>query len=363
MRKARILVVDDTPANIDILIEALSSDYTVAAARDGAKALAMARREPHPDLILLDVMMPEIDGYQVCEQLKADPATAGIPVIFITALDAREDEARGLALGAVDYITKPFHTELVKARVANQSELKLHRDHLNELVEERTRELTLTQDVTIFTLANLAETRDPETGSHIRRTQAYVKRLAEELSIQPKYAAALDPHTIELLYKSAPMHDVGKVGVPDAILLKRGRLTEEELVEIRKHPEYGRRAFEEAARRLGKTSFLRYAEEIAYTHHEKWDGSGYPQGLNGEEIPISGRLMAIADVYDALISVRPYKRAFSHEDAVNLILEGRGTHFDPDMVDAFVRIQDDFRAIAIEFADSEKEIAVMSGEG
>ncbi len=360
LRKARVLVVDDTPANIDILMEALSGDYIVTAARSGEKALSMVGREPRPDLILLDVMMPEMDGYQVCERLKADPITAEIPVLFITALDGRDDEARGLALGAVDYITKPFHIELVKARVANHVELKLHRDHLNEMVDSRTRELALTQEVTIFTLANLAESRDPETGSHIRRTQTYVKRLAEELRALPKYADKLDDETIELLYKSAPLHDVGKVGVPDAILLKPGKLTAEEFEEIKKHPIYGKRAFEEATHRLGETSFLRYAEEVAYTHHEKWDGSGYPQGLEGEAIPIAGRLMAIADVYDALISVRPYKRAFSHEEAVEIIVEGRGKHFDPDMVDAFVRIQEEFQAIATEFADSADEIAAMN---
>ncbi len=351
LRKARVLVVDDTPANIDILMEALSGDYIVTAARSGEKALSMVGREPRPDLILLDVMMPEMDGYQVCERLKADPITAEIPVLFITALDGRDDEARGLALGAVDYITKPFHIELVKARVANHVELKLHRDHLNEMVDSRTRELALTQEVTIFTLANLAESRDPETGSHIRRTQTYVKRLAEELRALPKYADKLDDETIELLYKSAPLHDIGKVGIPDRILLKPGKLTEEEFEIMKTHAALGAEALAVAERKLGGSSFLRYAREIAGSHHEKWDGGGYPAGLSGDAIPISGRLMAVADVYDALISKRVYKEAFGHERAMAIIREGRGGHFDPDIVDALDRIEGQFIEIAAKYAD------------
>lgn len=352
-KRNKILVVDDTPENIDILMSALQADYAVIAAKDGARALELAQREPRPDLILLDVMMAGMDGYQVCEKLKADPDTASIPVLFVTAMSGHSDEARGLALGAVDYITKPFHVDLVRARVANHIELKRHRDELESMVRERTRELELTQDVTIFTLANLAETRDPETGSHIRRTQTYVRLLAEALRDHPRYGDGLDETTIELLYKSAPLHDIGKVGVPDAILLKPGKLTDEEFEEIKKHPQHGHDALRGAVAQLGETAFLRYADEIAYTHHEKWDGSGYPRGLKGDNIPFSGRLMAIADVYDALISVRPYKRPFTHEEAVALIVEGRGSHFDPDMVDAFLRIQDEFHQTALKYVDDE----------
>ena len=353
--KPKILIADDVSENIDILMATLQDQYAIVAAKDGEKALKLARGAVPPDLVLLDVMMPGMDGYQVCEALKADPATATIPVLFITALDGFEDEAKGLSLGAVDYITKPFQPSLVKARVANHVELKRHRDHLQELVAERTRELELTKEVTIFTLANLAETRDPETGGHIRRTQTYVKLLAEALRDHPRFRGQLDDETIDLLYKSAPLHDVGKVGVPDAVLLKPGKLTGEEFEEMKKHAVYGRDALLGAVERLGDSSFLHYAAEIAHTHHEKWDGSGYPQGLSGEEIPLSGRLMAVADVYDALISVRPYKRPFSHAEAARIIEEGGGAHFDPDIAHAFLQIQEAFRLTALEFADYPEE--------
>ena len=359
--KPKILIADDVAANIDILLATLGSEYAVIAARDGEKALAAAAQEPRPDLILLDVMMPNMDGYEVCRRLKEDPATAGIPVLFITALDSSADESRGLALGAVDYIIKPFQPELVKARVANHVELKRHRDHLAEMVDERTRELALTRDVTIFTLANLAEARDPETGGHIRRTQTYIQLLAEKLAEEACYASMLDAATIEMLYKSAPLHDVGKVGVADAILLKPGKLTMEEFEEMKRHTTYGRDALALGVRELGENSFLGYAMEIAYSHHEKWDGSGYPLGLTGEKIPLAGRMMAVADVYDALISKRVYKPPFPHGKAVAIIQDGRGSHFDPALVDAFVAIHESFRQTAIRFADFEEERQVLTG--
>jgi putative two-component system response regulator len=273
-----------------------------------------------------------------------------------------EDETKGLGLGAIDYLTKPISPPIVQARVKNHLELKIAKEELeqqNEILEikvqERTRELALTQDVTIFTLASLAETRDPETGGHIRRTQNYVKALAEHIRRRPEYQDHLTLRDIDLLYKSAPLHDVGKVGVPDAILLKPGKLTDEEFGLMKKHCEYGRDALAKAEEYLGPTSFLNYAKEIAYTHHEKWDGSGYPQRLKGDGIPLSGRLMAIADVYDALISKRVYKPPFPHVKAVAILAEGRGSHFDPNLIDAFMEIEDDFRAIALEFADFEEE--------
>jgi putative two-component system response regulator len=266
-----------------------------------------------------------------------------------------QDEARGLALGAVDYITKPFSPGLVKSRVNNQLELKRHRDHLEELVKERTRELELTQEVTIESMASLAEYRDPETGGHIKRTKNYIKVLALHMKDHPKFKTFLDDKTIELLYQSAPLHDIGKVAIEDSVLLKPGKLTDEEFAEMKKHTVYGRDAIHGAVKKLGPDSFMRYAEEIAYTHQEKWDGSGYPQGLKGEDIPISGRLMAVADVYDALISHRVYKKPFSHTKAVNIILEGKSSHFDPDMVDAFMDIQEEFRQIALQFADFDEE--------
>lgn len=353
--RQKILVVDDTPANIHVLAETLRADYTVVAATNGYKALQLAVKKPLPDIILLDVMMPGLDGYDVCARLKGEAATTDIPVIFVTALTEAGDEAKGLALGAVDYITKPINPSLLKARVRNQLELKRHRDHLQELVDERTRELKLTQEVTIEAIGALAEYRDPETGGHIRRTQHYMRILATRLCQNPKYAPFLDHAAVESLYLSAPLHDIGKVGVPDSILLKPGKLTDEEFENMKKHADFGRDAIKSAERRLGENSFLRYAREIAETHHEKWNGSGYPCGLQEDEIPLSGRLMAVADVYDALISKRVYKPPYPHSEAVRLIVDGKGSHFDPDVVDAFLSIQDEFRKVALEFADFEEE--------
>ncbi len=354
LTELKVLVVDDTETNIDILVETLEDTCDVSVAMDGESALE-AVEEEMPDLILLDIMMPGMDGYEVCEHLKTDEATLHIPIIFLTAMTGEQDEAKGLALGAVDYVTKPFSPDLVRSRVQNQLELKHHRDHLEDLVRERTRELELTQEVTIESMASLAEYRDPETGGHIKRTKNYLKALAAHMKGHPKFEAFLDDATIDLLYKSAPLHDIGKVAIEDSVLLKPGRLTDEEFEAMKKHTIYGRDAIQTAVKRLGRESFMRYAQEIAYTHQEKWDGSGYPQGLQGEEIPISGRLMAVADVYDALISHRVYKKPFSHTRAVNIILEGRGTHFDPDMVDGFMVIQEECRQIALQFADYEEE--------
>ncbi|MBF0529655.1 MAG: two-component system response regulator [Deltaproteobacteria bacterium] len=355
----RVMIVDDTEANVDLLVETLESDYELAVAMDGVSALEYVAESP-PDLILLDIMMPDMDGYEVCQHLKSDPRYRHIPIIFVTAMTEVEDETKGLALGAIDYLTKPISPPIVKARVKNHLELKLAKEELeqqNEILEikvlARTHELALTQDVTIFTLASLAETRDPETGGHIRRTQNYVQALAEHLKNHPKHGEYLNTEVIDLLYKSAPLHDVGKVGVRDSILLKPGKLTDEEFAEMKKHTVYGRDALASAEVYLGPNSFLTYAKEIAYTHQEKWDGSGYPQGLKGEEIPLSGRLMAVADVYDALISKRVYKPPFPHAEAVAIMVEGRGTHFDPDILDAFLAIEEQFKQIALKFADQE----------
>jgi len=355
----KVLVVDDTETNIDILLETLGEEFDVSVAMDGEGALESVEDEL-PDLILLDIMMPGMDGYGVCERLKADERTKNIPVIFVTAMGEEQDEVKGLALGAVDYIAKPFRPSLVKARVYNHLDLKQHRDHLEKLVRLRTRELELTQEVTIESLATLAEYRDPETGGHIKRTQNYVKALAIRLKDKGAFSGFFTDATIEMLYKSAPLHDIGKVGVQDNILLKPGKLTDEEFEEMKKHTTFGRDAIRAASGKLGSDSFLTFAEEIAYTHQEKWDGSGYPQGLKGDGIPICGRLMALVDVYDALISKRVYKAPFPHSKAVAIIAEGKGQHFDPHMVDAFLEIQEEFRSIALEFADFEEEREALS---
>lgn len=346
------MVVDDTRANIDILVDTLAGDYDVRVALSGRAALDDVADEP-PDLILLDIVMPGMDGYQVCEILKKDAVTRAIPVIFITALTDIHNEKKGLALGAVDYINKPFSVALVKARVFNHLEVKRHRDLLEKRVAERSRELMLTREVTIHTLAGLAETRDPETGGHVLRTQRYVRALARKLAQSKKFRKTLTDDTIDLLFKSAPLHDIGKVGVADSILLKPDRLTDSEFETMKLHTRFGRDALKVAKDKLGENSFMDYAREIAYTHHERWDGSGYPLGLAGEEIPLSGRLMAVADVYDALISQRVYKVPMGHMNAVAIIKSGRGTHFDPDLVDAFLEISDVFHQIAVTYADSE----------
>lgn len=354
-QQSTILIVDDTPANIDVLAATLQNDYRIIVATRGKKALQLAASADPPDLILLDIMMPEMDGYETCQRLKANAQTRRIPVIFVTALSDEDDEARGLALGGVDYITKPFSPSLVHARVRNHIALKRHRDQLEELVQERTRELLLTRDVTIEAMGTLAEYRDPETGGHIKRTQGYVRLLAEHLRDHPRFADYLDDDTIDLLYKSAPLHDIGKVAIADQILLKPGALTAEEFEDMKQHTILGRDAIIAAESRLGENSFLSIAREIAEFHQEKWDGSGYPHGLAGDDIPIAGRLMALADVYDALISKRVYKPPFPHSKAVELILEGRGTHFDPDVADAFEKLQAKFREIALIHIDHEEE--------
>jgi putative two-component system response regulator len=355
-----VLVVDDTPDNLSLMSGLLKDSYRVRIANGGERALSIAGTAPHPDIILLDVMMPEMDGYEVCRRLKADPATSEIPVVFLTARTDQGDERLGLELGAVDYITKPVSPPIVLARVRNHLELKQasdllrsHNARLEEEVQRRTEDLRAVRDATIVALASLAETRDNDTGNHIRRTQSYVKILAEGLRNHPRYSACLDAETIDMLHRSAPLHDIGKVGIPDSVLLKPGRLTAEEFEIMKNHTRIGFEAIEAAERVMGHrgSSFLNVAREIALTHHERWDGSGYPQGLVGEDIPVAGRLMAVADVYDALISKRVYKPAYPHEFAVAEIVAGRGSHFDPDIVDVFQTVADQLREIAELHAD------------
>lgn len=360
--KPTILVVDDTPENLALMGQILDSQYTVKVANRGEKALKILETGIPPDLILLDVMMPGMDGYAVCRQLKNKPELRDIPVIFLTARNSIEDETHGLALGAVDYITKPISPPIVLARIKThlsvrkaQRLLQLQNDELEEEVHRRSEEIELIQDITVHTLASLAETRDNDTGHHIRRTQNYVKLLAETLRHHPRFEAFLDDdRTIDLLYKSAPLHDIGKVGIPDRILQKPGPLTTEEFEIMKTHATLGYEAILHAERELGKEiPFLLFAKQIAYGHHEKWNGSGYPQGLSGDDIPVSARLMALADVYDALISRRVYKLGYPYDEAKRIIMDGRSTHFDPDVVDAFVSVESGFLDIAAQYADPE----------
>jgi putative two-component system response regulator len=356
-----VLIVDDTELNVDILVEALGDDYDVVVALDGESALKSIASQA-PDLILLDIMMPGMNGYEVCERLKASEETRYIPVIFLTALADAEDEVKGLQLGAADYLTKPFNPDLVKARVFNHLELKRHREELIEGSREKTRELSVTQDVAIECLATLAEYRDPETRGHILRTQKYVGLLLDTLASTPRYAASLDDEAQSLIRKSAPLHDIGKMGVLESLLSKKDGITEEEILEIRKHTLYGCDAIRTAEKRLGSNSFLRYAKEIAESHHERWDGSGYPRGLEGDAIPLSARIMALADAYDALMSDRTYSPPMPHVEAVKILARERGHHFDPGIVDAFLNHEERFRRVAYELADSEHEREMASLE-
>ncbi|MFA9464755.1 MAG: two-component system response regulator [Velocimicrobium sp.] len=368
LAESTVLIVDDTEANVDILVDALGDDYELSVAMDGESALEAIDIEK-PDIILLDIMMPGMSGYEVCEKLKSNENTEDIPVIFLTAMTDIESKTKGFEVGAVDYITKPFEILEVKARVQThlslqlaQNELAMQNETLEEKVSERTKELTLTQETTIEAMACLAEYRDPETGGHIKRTKNYVKILAEKLRDNPKYTNELNDEVISFLYKSAPLHDIGKIGIRDDILLKHGKLTEEEFEEMKMHAIIGYSALSTASKKLGRNSFLKYAMELSRYHQEKWDGTGYPEGISGENIPLSGRIMAIADVYDALISKRVYKPPFSHKKAVQIILEERGAHFDPEIVDAFLEINEDFRKIALKYADYTEEKLQLSKE-
>src|SRR5471030_1609892 len=354
-RQKTIMIVDDTEINIDILVEALNDDYELIVAINGLEAIELIE-EQKPDLILLDIMMPEMDGYEVLKRLKENLDLEPIPVILLSAITDSDSKNKGFSLGAVDYVTKPFEIVEVKARVKTQlrfEEARLILENQNIVLEEKVRERTQlierTNSAAIYCLAALAETRDPETGEHIKRTQEYIRELAFELRENEKYKDVLTDEYIELLYKSAPLHDIGKVGVRDSILLKPGKLTAEEFEEMKKHTTYGGESLMVGIKELGEESFLTLAKEIALTHHEKWNGSGYPMGLSKQEIPISGRLMALSDVYDALISKRVYKGAFTHEEAKKIILESRGTHFDPDIVDDFIKREDKFIEIMEKF--------------
>ena len=354
-----ILIVDDVPENLSVLGELLQPTYRVRAANSGARALQIANSPPPPDLILLDVMMPGMDGYQVLRELRDNATTRDIPVIFVTAMDGTDDEEKGLDLGAVDYITKPIRPAIVLARVRAQLELKRARDilsdhnaYLEQEVARRMAENQFIQEVSIHALAHLAETRDPETGNHLRRTQEYVRTLARGLKHHPRFSHYLDERTIGQLAQSAPLHDIGKVGIPDHILLKPGKLTPDEWAIMKTHAEIGAEAIAQAiADSARPVEFLQIAQEIARGHHEKWDGSGYPRGLAGDGIPISARLMALADVFDALICARVYKPPMPYEEAYSIIVSGSGTHFDPDVVDAFIREFDTFKRIADNYAE------------
>ncbi|MGF1643129.1 MAG: HD domain-containing phosphohydrolase [Thiotrichales bacterium] len=372
--RANILVVDDQPENLLILESLLQPHYGLHLAGSARTALNFLARGGVADLILTDVMMPDTDGFALCRALKSQPATRDIPVIFLTSLESAVEEEKGLSLGAEDFIHKPFSPPVILARVRNHlrlssatRQLRERNDNLERLVAERTREIVRQSDelvrrkqeviaaqgATITAFCSLVEARDQETANHIHRTQHYVKALAEHLCCHPRFASQLNDETIMLMFKSAPLHDVGKVAIPDHILVKPGRLSRDEWALMQRHCEFGRDAIMNAERELGSSgdTFLRFAKEIAYSHHERWDGTGYPQQLAGEAIPLSARLMAVADVYDALTSRRAYKAPYDHEHAITIMSAGRARQFDPDVFDALMTLSDRFNAIAARFND------------
>lgn len=349
MQDATILVVDDTKENIHILYSLLE-EYDIAIAKNGAKAIEIAKTG-QIDLILLDVVMPEMDGYEVCKILKKDDKTKNIPVMFLTAKEDVSDEIRGLELGAVDYISKPFNPLLVKQRVKNQLLLKeasniLHsqKQYLKNEVEKRTKEIEDIQNITINAMTTLAETRDTDTGNHIIRTTKYTEALCKELAKKEQFKEHMTPENIKKISQSAALHDIGKIGIPDSILLKPCKLSDEEFETMKTHSQIGYEALFNAEQNIQnpESSFLHYAKDIARSHHEKYNGKGYPQGLSGEEIPLVARIMALADVYDALVSKRVYKNAISHEKALSIIKSESGEHFDPNIVEAFLNIEKEF---------------------
>ncbi|MBB1517651.1 response regulator [Aquipseudomonas guryensis] len=360
-----VLVVDDTPENLELMSELLLGSYRVKVASNGAKALRIAAGEPQPDLILLDIMMPEMDGYEVCQRLKADPATAEIPVVFLTAKTEQADEQHGFDLGAVDYITKPISPPIVLARVQAQLQLKASADFLRDKseyleleVRRRTRDMQRLQEVTIEAMANLAAMRDNPCGKHLARVEPYMTTLATALARQqPLLAVELSAERIVQLGKAALLHGIGKLVLPDRILLSPVPLQGADLQLLHRHAEAGRDALLAAESKLGGvTDFLRDARDIVYSQHEHWDGSGYPQGLRGEQIPLAARLMALIGCYEELTSHHLYRRSVSHAEALQQISAASGTRFDPSVVLAFIEAADAFAEIALRLADDAASI-------
>lgn len=368
IRKPTVLAVDDDPNNLSVVGGLLQPIYDVKVATSGQRALELASKAPLPDLILLDIMMPIMDGHAVLAALKSDHLTREIPVIFLTAMDASSDEELGLKQGAVDYITKPLNPEILLARVRTQLELKQARDQLADRnawleaeVARRMADNEAIQDASIRALARLAEIRDPETGNHILRTSQYVVTLAQILQKSPPFSSQLTDRFIVMLGKSAPLHDIGKVGIPDQILRKPGKLNDEEWEVMKTHAALGAQAIESAEKDTERpVEFLAIAKVIARWHHENWDGSGYPDGLVQDAIPLPAQLMKLADVFDALITRRVYKGAYEPQAVRQIMAEGRGTLFSPVLFDHFDAHFDQFVAIAERLRDEPDESTASS---
>ena len=354
IEKQTIILVDDNLTNLIIGENVLSDVYNVITLNSGPRLFAMLKKVT-PDLILLDIEMPEMDGYEVIKRLKDDPLTAGIPVIFLTSLDNEDTEHHGLSLGAIDYIAKPFSPPLLLKRLemhlllqTQKRELLFINSNLKSIVEEKTRTVVDLKNILLSTMAELVEHRDEITGGHIERTRRYIKVLMDGMKDYNIYQDEMRDVDEDLVLQSSQLHDLGKISVSDTILFKPGKLTDEEFNEIKKHTTFGGKIISGIIEKTPENDFLQYAKIFAETHHEKWDGSGYPNGLKGYDIPLFGRLMAIADVYDALVTDRPYKKAFPHSEAVQIILEGSGKHFDPKLVDLFLKVHHEFVRVASE---------------
>lgn len=338
-QKPTLLVVDDIPENIDVLVASLRDEYSIKVALNGARALAIAQKSPRPDLILLDVMMPEMDGYEVCRRLKADPITANIPVIFVTAKHDVSDEERGFSLGAADYIIKPISPPLVRARIRNQIALYDQNRQLMEKVRERTKALQESQLRIIHHLGKAVEYRDNETGAHVVR-MSYISKYIAERCVD-------DKEWVDHLFHAAPMHDLGKIGIADKILLKPGKLDPDEWEQMKRHTQFGADILS-----VDGDPLLEMARTIALTHHERWDGKGYPAGLKGEEIPLEGRIVALADVIDALLSNRPYKRSWSIENTFKYVKEQSGHHFDPQLTEIALGLTVKIADLHVQYPDT-----------
>ena len=347
-RSSCIFLVDDNPINLNAGKTALQDRYTVVTIPSGDKLLSTLEKTK-PDLILLDVEMPDMSGYDALKKLKANPRTAEIPVIFVTGKSEAADEFLGLSLGAVDYIAKPFSPPLLLKRIelhlllqSQNNELRRFNEKLVTMVEERTNDITMLENAIIVWAAEMVEFRDKETGRHIERVQKYLEILFHAMEKTERYAAELAAWDIDAFLKSASLHDVGKIKIRDDILLKKERLTDEEFETMKLHTSYGKTLLESLQDKVPNQTFLDYAKTLAHLHHERWDGTGYPEHLSGLNIPLQARMMALVDVYESLVSKRAYKKAFTHKEAMGIISEGRGTHFDPDLTDLFMSLYEEF---------------------
>jgi putative two-component system response regulator len=342
-----VLVVDDVDMNRIILEEILKDDYSILTAENGKKALEILKTQTPPKIILLDVLMPEMSGREMFEIMKTDTAFKRIPVIFITAEEDSESEL--LAAGAVDFISKPFKPEIVKLRVKNQIELKNYSDSLEIMVAEKTMEATKTLDNAVQGLANVIEHRDLESGEHVKRTQLYVWALTGYLiRANSEYADTIKKLQPDIIMKAMALHDVGKIAIPDRILLKPGKLDSDEYEVMKTHTIRGKEIIGELGD-VNSSMYLKHCEDICFGHHERWDGKGYPRGIEGANIPLTARLAALADVYDALVCARVYKSAMSYEEAIKIIADGKGTQFDPVLTDAVIKIQVRFKEISLQY--------------